>query len=144
MASMLDYYRDLADKLAAMPGDHARLREEYFGSITLPDPSPGYALSCGEVIEGWTLNGKGTLALVDAGNGGLPLMWLRKDGEDALAVFSGDLLIAAREFTITPLGLALLALAMGGVDDGRLKILLPDLHKACKGLLLIAVCRLCG
>jgi hypothetical protein len=51
---------------------------------------------------------------------------------------------AARECGITPLGLALLALAMGGVDDSRLKIMLPALYKAAKGLLLIAVCRLCG
>lgn len=141
---MLDYYRDLADQLAVMPGDHLRLREEYFGNITLPDPSPDYLPSCGDIIEGWTLKGKGTLALVDSGNGSLPLMWLQKDGEEAVAIFSGELLSAAREFNVTPLGLALLALAMGGVDDGRLKILLPDLHKACKGLLLIAVCRLCG
>ncbi len=142
---MLEYYRDLAQQLAAMPGGHVRLREEYFGSVTLPDPLHGFSPSCGEIIEGWMLNGEGALALISAGNGEANLVWLKKDGEEAIAAFSGALRESAREFSITPLGLALLALAMGGVDDGgRLKKTLPGLHKAGKGLLLIAVCRLCG
>lgn len=142
---MLDYYRDLAEQLAAMPGGHARLREEYFGSITLPEPIPESPYPAGEIIEGWMLKDEGILALVKTGNGDAPLMWLRHNGDmEAIAVFPGELPAVAQEFSITPLGLALLTLAMGGVDDGRLKILLPELHKASKGLLLIAVCRLCG
>ena len=58
--------------------------------------------------------------------------------------FPDELQKAARNAPSRLLGLALLALAMGGVDDSRLKKLLPALHKASKGLLLIAVCRLCG
>lgn len=141
---MLEYYRDLAEQLSAMPGGHANLRKEHFGAVTLPDPIPDQALPSGEIIEGWMLQGEGALALVCAGNDAATLMWLRKDGEEAIAAFSAELREAASEFSITPLGLALLALAMGGVDDSRLKQLLPELHKAGKGLLLIAVCRLCG
>lgn len=142
---MLEYYRDLAEQLAAMPGGHANLRQEYFGTVTLPDPIPVLALSSGEIIEGWMLQGEGALALVSTKNGTATLIWLKKDGEENIAAFSVELWDAAHDFSITPLGLALLTLAMGGVDDGgRLKVLLPEVHKASKGLLLIAVCRLCG
>lgn len=141
---MPEYYRDLAEQLAAMPGGHARLREEYFGSVTLPGPIPAEAVSSGEIVEGWPLKGEGALILARSGNGDAALTWLRKDGEVALAVYSGELWQAAHEFAVAPLGLALLALAMGGVDDSRLRNELPELHKATKSLLLIAVCRLCG
>lgn len=141
---MLDYYRDLAQQLAAMPGGHANLREAYFGSLTLPTQIPGNIPSSREIIECWMLEEGGALALVSAGNDEVSLIWLRKDGEEILAGFSDELQKAAQECAITPLGLALLALAMGGVDDSRLKKLLPAMHKASKGLLLIAVCRLCG
>lgn len=141
---MLEYYRDLAVQLAAMPGGHANLRQEYFNSVTLPDTIPDMVLSSGEIIEGWRLLEGGALILVSARNGASLLVWLRKDGEKTIAEFPAELREAARECSITPLGLALLALAMGGVDDGLLRKLLPDLHKAGKGLLLIAACRLCG
>ena len=142
---MPEHYRDLAEQLAAMPGGHASLREEYFASLTLPDPVPGHITSsCGKILDGWALQEKGMLALVSAENGDVPLIWLRPDDEEVIAVFPSSLLKAADEFTISPLGLALLALAMGSVADSRLRKLLPDLHKASKGLLLIAVCRLCG
>lgn len=137
---MLEYYRDLAEQLAAMPGGHTNLRKDFFGTVTLPGP----VLSSDRIIEGWTLQGEGALALFSTGDGAATLMWLRKDGEETIAAFPGALREAAREFSITPLGLALLALAMGGVDDSLLKKLLPDLYKANKGLLLIAACRLCG
>lgn len=141
---MLDYYRDLAQQLAAMPGGHANLREAYFGSLTLPTQIPGNIPSSWEIIECWMLQEGGALALISAINGASLLVWLRKDGEKTIAEFPAELREAARECSITPLGLALLVLAMGGVDDGLLRKLLPDLHKAGKGLLLIAACRLCG
>lgn len=141
---MLEYYRDLAEQLAAMPGGHANLRQEHFNSVTLPDAIPGINLSSGEIIEGWMLQEGGALALVGATGGAALLVWQGKDGDETIAEFSAGLREAAGEFSITPLGLALLALAMGGVDDGRLRKRLPDLHKAGKGLLLIAACRLCG
>ena len=142
---MIEYYRDLADQLSAMPGGHARLREDFFGTLTLPDPSSGQVLTSGKIVETWLLNGEGSLALTDCGDDGTRLVWMRNGGEESIAGFPAGLHEAARQFSITPIGLALLALAMGGVnDEGRLKKLLPDLHKASKGLLLIAVCRLCG
>ncbi|MDO8893086.1 MAG: hypothetical protein Q7V00_14650 [Sulfurimicrobium sp.] len=142
---MLEYYRDLAEQLAAMPGGHAKLREEFFGAVSLPGPIQGFSHTYGEIIDGWMLQGEGALAMVDAGDGDALLMRLGKDGGETIAHFSEELCEAAGEFSIAPLGLALLALAMGGVDDGgRLKKQLPELHKASKGLLLIAVCRLCG
>ncbi len=141
---MLEHYRDLAEQLAAMPGGHARLREEYFGSITLAC-TPTACSSCNDtVVETWALKAEGALALINTLNDDAQLVWLRESGEEAIAVFTGGLCAAAREYAISPLGLALLVLAMGSVDDGRLKKLLPDLHKASKGLLLIAACRLCG
>jgi hypothetical protein len=127
-----------------MPGGHANLRKDYFGTVTLTDALPDIALSSGEIIEGWTLQGEGTLALVSAVNGAASLVWMKKKGDETIAEFSADLREAAREFSITPIGLALLALAMGGVDDIHLKKCLPEVHKASKGLLLIAACRLCG
>lgn len=142
---MLEHYRDLAEQLAAMPGGHARLREEYFGSVTLPGPVSDSIWPSGEIVEGWILQGEGTLALAKAENGEPRLMWLRRNRDvEIIAAFPAELHTAAHEFSITPLGLALLTLAMGSVDDSRLKTLLPELHKASKGLLLIAVCRLCG
>lgn len=141
---MLEYYRDLAEQLAAMPGGHASLRREYFATVTLPQPIQGLSPSGGAILEAWTLKEEGALALAGAENGEARLIWLRQSGEESIAAFSGELLEAAREHSVAPLGLALLTLAMGGVDDKRLKLLLPDVHKAGKGLLLIAVCRLCG
>lgn len=141
---MLEYYRDLAEQLAAMPGGSTNLREAYFGSLTLPDQISDDIFPSREIIEGWMLQDGDAIALVNAGNGDVSLLWLRKDGNEILAGYSEDLQKAAHECGITPLGLALLTLAMGGVDDSRLKKLLPALHKASKGLLLIAVCRLCG
>lgn len=145
MPSVLDYYRDLAEQLAAMPGGHANLRMEYFGSVTLPDPIPCHTPTSSMVIDGWLLQGEGALALISAENGDAKLAWLRNDDEESIAIFPGELQKAASKLSISPLGLALLALAMGGVDDnGRFKKLLPAAYKASKGLLLIAVCRLCG
>lgn len=142
---MLEHYRDLAEQLAAMPGGHARLREEYFGSVTLPDPvSRCCALPGGTIVEAWALKAGGALALVDTLNGDAQLIWLRDGNEETIAAFPGGFCTAAGEFSVSPLGLALLVLAMGSVDDGHLKKALPELHKACKGLLLIAACRLCG
>lgn len=140
MATMLEYYRDLAEQLAAMPGGHVNLRTAYFGTVTRADP----VFPSTTIIEGWMLQEGGALALVHNGNGNAALVWLRHEVEESMAVFTPELLQAAREYSLTPLGLALLALAMGGVDDSRLKARLPELHKASKGLLLIAVCRLCG
>ncbi|MBZ0105494.1 MAG: hypothetical protein K8H84_07665 [Sulfuricella denitrificans] len=142
---MSEHYRDLAEQLAAMPGGHTRLREEYFDTVTLPDPLPCHiSSSTGEIIGGWMLQGEEILALVSAENGDVPLIWLRQDGEELIATFPPALQKAASDFSILPLGLALLALAMGSEDDSRLRKLLPELHKAGKGLLLVAVCRLCG
>lgn len=141
---MLEYYRDLAQQLVAMPGGHTKLREAYFGSLTLPVRIPADLLLSRRIIEGWMLHEDGVLALASGEHNDASLIWLSKDGEEILACFSSELQKAAREYAVTPLGLALLVLAMGGADDSRLKKLLPALHKASKELLLIAVCRLCG
>lgn len=137
---MLEYYRDLAQQLVVMPGGHTKLREAYFGGVT----APGGDVSSDKLIECWALAEGGLLALLDNRNNGTTLTWRRNDGEETIALFPEELQQAAREYAITHLGLALLVLAMGGIDDSRLKKLLPKLHKASKGLLLIAVCRLCG
>lgn len=143
--SVLDYYRDLAEQLAAMPGGHASLRQDYFAGVTLAEPVASVVPAMGELLESWALVNGGALALSAVPGGDLQLAWLKADSAETLLSYPAALLQAAREFSITPLGLGLLALAMGGADDkGRLKQLLPDVHKASKGLLLIAVCRLCG
>jgi hypothetical protein len=142
---VLEYYRDLAEQLAAMPGGHARLRQEYFATVTLPQPIHGLVSTSGAILEAWTLKEEGALALVSAESDEARLVWLRRGSEETIAEFTDELLEAVREYSIAPLGLALLALAMGSVKNGgRFKQLLPDVHKAGKGLLLIAVCRLCG
>lgn len=117
-------------------------------SILAASPSPtGFpptSLLSRRIIEGWMLHEDGVLALASGEHNNASLIWLSRDGEEILACFSSELQEAAREYAVTPLGLALLVLAMGGADDSRLKKLLPALHKAGKELLLIAVCRLCG
>lgn len=127
---MLEHYRDLADQLAAMPGGVATLRESFFGAVTL-----------GEEGDGWALAAGGWLVL----DGAERLLWRREDGEEVVIAYPPGLLETAREFAVPPLGLALLAQAMGSVDDGgRLRRLLPQVNRAAKELLLIAACRLCG
>ncbi len=148
---MIEHYRDLADQLATMPGGAASLRTDYFATVTV-DGLPADAeerlrssLGGGYVLaEGWALAGGGVLALAVAGNGAARLVWLDATAEPVLDFPSG-LAVAAAEYGIPPLGLALLVHAMGTVDDGgRLRRLLPQVDKAAKGLLLIASCRLCG
>jgi len=56
---VLEYYRDLAEQLAAMPGGHARLRQEYFATVTLPQPIHGLVSTSGAILEAWTLKEEG-------------------------------------------------------------------------------------
>lgn len=135
---MREHYRDLADQLAAMPGGVARLRADYFATVTVAEAAAPDAL------EAWTLAAGGLLALVRAGEG-TRLVWRRETGEDAILDYPPGLDEAAEGYAVPPLGLALLVQAMGTVDDDRrLRRLLPEVDKAAKGLLLIATCRLCG
>lgn len=150
---MLEHYRDLADQLATLPGGSTDLRRDYFGAVTLPEaPADAearikVALGGGHVLaEAWVLASGGLLALTESSDGTAQLVWLKEDGGTAAILdYLAGLGETAREYGISPLGLALLVQAMGTADDGgRLRRLLPAVDKAAKGLLLIASCRLCG
>ncbi|MDP2828459.1 MAG: hypothetical protein Q8O37_07620 [Sulfuricellaceae bacterium] len=165
---MIEYYRDLAEQLANMPGGAGNLREEFFGSVTLSMkvglplptrkecPRREWQQSCshgrdnppppaGEGEDVWTLKSGGTLALMAIPEGQSRLLWSNGDSMETIAEFPAGLSESALAFNIPAIGLAFLVLVMGGVsDDGMLKKILPEVDKCAKGLLLIAVCRLCG
>lgn len=131
---MLEYYRDLAEQLAHMPGGAKNLREEFFASVTQPSLEENT----------WPLKSGGTLTLATA-DGRASLLWKNENIQESIAEFPAGLPETALEFGIPAIGLAFLVLVMGGVSDGgKLKKQLPEVDKCAKGLLLIAVCRLCG
>jgi hypothetical protein len=131
---MIEYYRDLAEQLANMPGGASNLREEFFGSVTRTDSEK----------NAWHLKSGGTLALTTT-DGCTSLVWKNGSNQESIAEFPAGLLETALEFRIPAIGLAFLVLVMSGVSDGgKLKKLLPEVDKCAKSLLLIAVCRLCG
>lgn len=133
---MIEYYSDLAEQLANMPGGAHRLRQEFFAAATLEN---------GSNDQCWQLASGGAISLKNAPDGHLNLIWQTGEHSEALADYPPGLLEAAQEFTVPLLGLAFLVLVMGGVSDGgKLKKCLPEVNKCAKSLLLIAVCRLCG
>ena len=158
---MYEHFKDLADQLCRVPGGQAAILADYFGkSVTgpLPDKRPAedaLQAALGGVLrleEAWALAAGGALCLAAAAEGAARLAYLHPDGGGATPIldFSGEVFLAARGdweggCAVSPLAIALLALAMGSLDDHRrLARTLPDVDYSAKGLLLIASCRLCG
>ena len=86
----------------------------------------------------------GRLRLADDG----ALLHARAESEALIVRLEAEVLAAIRELAtpaMPPLPLALVAIALGAVDDGRqLKKALPGLDGAARDLMLMTVCRLCG
>lgn len=135
-------YAEYRRQLARLPGGAAAAMTDFF-SVCLAGPE-----RLGEDgLPGWPLEEGGWLRLRRAPEGGA----LRLVHEDAgqtteVARLEEDLLTAARaEPAVSPLVLALVAIAAGDVDDGRrLRQRLPRLDAAARDLMLMTLCRLCG
>jgi hypothetical protein len=126
----------LTVQLLAVPGAPDSLIPDYFREARVDAPG-------GHEVEAWRLADGGRIALETD-----PAV-LRLDGRLALAV-PDEIALAARLHAaslgaISPIALALCALAMGLIDgDREVKRALPALYKGAQELFLIAACRLCG
>lgn len=153
---MLADWQELVWQLHRLPGGAEAAIPDFFGGslagaagLSPAVPTPAAA----PIIEAWPLREGGQLCLTGDEATGLRLSLLT-DGDDApIADLPGELLAAARQdaadpatpVTVSPMVLALLAVAAGHVEDGRrLKRLLPRVDGAAKDLMLMTVCRLCG
>ncbi len=99
----------------------------------------------------WWLREGGRLCLRPAADGTGQLLVHENETEMCeIARFGRELIEAAASTDsggarLSPLVLALLAIAAGDVDDGRrLKRRLPGLDGAARDLMLMTLCRLCG
>ncbi len=140
MAASPDY-AGYADQLARLPGGPSAAVTDFLGPwLAGPDPRAAAGAAC------WSLHEGGRLSLRPAPDiPGLVLVHENGAGAVEIARFDGRLMAAAQETAISPLVLALLAIAAGDVDDGRrLKRRLPGLDGAAKDLMLMTLCRLCG
>lgn len=137
-------YAEYLDQLARLPGGTAAALADFLGPcLAGPEQVSDQGLPC------WPLEEGGRLCL----NRQTEAQGLRLVHEDAgrrveIAHFGRDLLDAATqnaERAVSPMVLALLAIAAGDVDDGRrLKRHLPRLDAAARDLMLMSLCRLCG
>lgn len=141
---MLDTFQELVWQLHRLPGGAAAAIPDFFAGV-MAGPEETDAAG----LPRWPLREGGWLCL--AGDAGGPLR-LVHDGEP-IAELPAELLAAARQDaddpssppTVSPLVLALVAIAAGHVDDQRrLKKALPRVDGAAKDLMLMTVCRLCG
>lgn len=135
-------YAEYRAQLARLPGGPAAALRDFLG------PCLAGSEPCDSVdLCTWRLNEGGWLSLrrVPEG-GGLRLMHEDAGQATEIARFGEDLLTAAQgDPAVSPLVLALLAIAAGDVDDGRrLKRRLPRLDAAARDLMLMTLCRLCG
>jgi hypothetical protein len=147
---------DFIRQLERLPGGPDAALPDFFGHLlagsptaTLPD---GIVPPPGGVIECWTLVEIGALCLCRTpGPGGASLVHLSGSAVHEIAGLDGAGLSILEQAAATaggtgsPLLLALVAIAMGQVDDGRrLKKALPRIDGAARDLMLMTVCRLCG
>ena len=148
-AAVLEDLQELVWQLHRLPGGAEAAIPDFFGPLLAGPPT--YAADPG-MIEAWPLLEGGQLGLQHAPDG-LRLVHLDAAGVHALAELPAELLAAARQtaddssspFTVSPLVLALMAIAAGRVeDDRRLKRALPRVDGAARDLMLMTVCRLCG
>ncbi len=127
MPADLNPYQELVWHLDRLPGGAMAAILDFFGSLLADTPTP----------ERWRFKEGGQLDLHPDGT--------LRQGEERIALLPPDLLRAAEAAAVSPLLLALLALATGQLDgDRRLKAVLPKVDAAAKDLMLMTVCRLCG
>ena len=161
---MFEYFRDLMAQLQQVPGGPSALLADYFTKAVkenLTNLVPVQGMLCAAlgqevlVADAWALNAGGTLCIAVLPEGGAQLVLLQEDQRSATPILDlpDDLIKAARiesenlasDYQVSPLVLALLGIAMGGIDDKkRLARVVPEVDYCAKGLLLIASCRLCG
>lgn len=140
-------YAEYLDQLARLPGGPAAARTDFLGPwLAGPETTSDRGLPC------WPLREGGRLCLRPAAERPALLLTHEGDAETLeIARFGPDLLAAAGRAptvaaaAVSPLVLALLAIAAGDVDDGRrLRQRLPGLDAAARDLMLMTLCRLCG
>lgn len=135
-------YAEYREQLARLPGGPAAALRDFLAPCLA-----GPAQCDDQGLPGWPLDEGGWLSLQRAPEGGA-LRLMHEDAAQATEVarFGEDLMTAAQvDPAVSPLVLALLAIAAGDVDDGRrLKRRLPRLDAAARDLMLMTLCRLCG
>ncbi len=126
---------EFLEQLARLPGGPAAAVPDFFG------PQLAGGAMAGDVF---VLADSGRLRLADDG----ALLHARAESEALIVRLEAEVLTAIRELAtpaMPPLPLALVAIALGVVEDGRqLKKALPGLDGAARDLMLMTVCRLCG
>lgn len=147
--TMLEDLRELVWQLHRLPGGAEAAIPDFFGPL-LSGP-PTHMADTG-LVEAWPLLEGGQLGLLESAEG-LHLVRIDAAGTQTLAELPAELLDATRQTaddpasprTVSPLVLALMAIAAGRVeDDRRLKRALPRVDGAARDLMLMTVCRLCG
>ncbi len=124
-------------QLNRLPGGTAAALTDFLSPWLAP-PLPAATDPC------WRLRQGGQLCL-EALPDALRLVYHTGTGRVEIARFGSELARVATAGQISPLVLALLAIASGDVDDARrLKQRLPGLDAAAKDLMLMTLCRLCG
>jgi len=146
---MLEAFQELVWQLHRLPGGAQAAIPDFFSSLLA-----GSEEEADQTLPCWTLREGGRLCLMsDPAGGTLRLTHGTELIAELIAELPGDLLRAVRQDAddpasppiVSPMVLALLAIAAGDVDDGRrLKRLLPKVDGAAKDLMLMTVCRLCG
>ena len=137
-------YAEYLDQLARLPGGPAAALTDFLAPcLAGPEQASDQGLPCWPLCEG------GRLCLHRQTEAqGLRLVHENAGHSVEIARFGGDLLDAAAPDparAVSPIVLALLAIAAGDVDDGRrLRQRLPRLDAAARDLMLMTLCRLCG
>lgn len=129
-----DPYAELVWQLGRLPGGMDAALPDFFGSLLgkPPEITP--------LGERWTLADDVCLELQER-----QLRARLGDTFQDIATLPQALLDAATQAGVSPLLLALLALASGDVEGDRLlKRHLPRVDAAAKDLMLMTLCRLCG
>jgi hypothetical protein len=148
---MYDTLRTLAGQLLAVPGAPGKLLSEYFSKSVLTIlPSS----SRDDLVEAWELVDASVLSLLNHPQGVVLELSSTEQPRISLALpLPPEVLTAASQsgdhpagpFCISPLLLALTALAAGYIEGDRsLRKAARELLKGAQELLLIAACRLCG
>lgn len=148
---MYNTLRTLAGQLLAVPGAPDKLLADYFSKVVinrLADDRTEHA------TETWQLADGSMLFLIERPENVILEYCRPGTSADAVALpLPAELLQAASQsgdhkagpYCVSPLLLALVAVAAGYVDGDRaLRKSAPDLLRCAQELLLIAACRLCG
>jgi len=142
-------YAEYLDQLDRLPGGPAAALADFLGPwLAAPVQGADADPAC------WWLREGGRLSLRPEADG-TDLLLVHEDETEMceIARFGRELTEAAALTAqtrtggdrVSPLVLALLAIAAGDVDDGRrLKRRLPGLDGAARDLMLMTLCRLCG